>query len=161
MKILGIDPGLERIGYGIVERAGGSYSVIDFGCLNTNKQDHVNARLDSIYRQVTGLLVSHKPDVVSCEQIFFFKNSKTIITVSEARGVILLAVAHNHTPLIEPTPLQVKTALTSWGHAPKQQVQAMITRIFKLAEKPASDDAADALAIAYCGATLYTNQNLK
>lgn len=156
MRILGIDPGLERIGFSVVDRADGVYTAVDFGCLKTLKNETTSLRLESIYQQVSGLLTSHNPDVVSCEQLFFFKNNKTIITVGEARGVILLAVSHHKVPLIEPTPLQVKTALTGWGHAPKQQVQSMVARVFKLSTIPSSDDAADALAIAYCGAGLYT-----
>lgn len=157
MRILGIDPGLERIGYGLVDRTAGTYSAVDFGCFHTSKTDSIYTRLESIYQQVFTYIQTHKPNVIACEQLFFFKNNKTIISVGEARGVILLAVAHANIPLVEPTPLQVKTALTSWGHAPKQQVQAMVARIFKLTHIPTSDDAADALAIAYCGAGLYTN----
>jgi len=157
MRILGIDPGLERIGFSIVEYSRGLYTVVDFGCLKTLKHDTTSARLESVFEQVSNLLKTHNPDVVSCEQLFFFKNNKTIIMVSEARGVILLAASLRGVPIVEPTPLQVKTSLTGWGHAPKQQVQSMVSRIFKLSTIPTSDDAADALAIAYCGAALYTH----
>ncbi len=157
MTILGIDPGLERIGYGLVDRTAGTYTAIDFGCFRTEKKDSISTRLGAIYQQVFSYLQSHKPNVVACEQLFFFKNNKTIISVSEARGVILLAAENSMTPLIEPTPLQVKTSLTGWGHAPKKQVQSMVARVFNLSKIPTPDDVADALAIAYCGAGLYTH----
>lgn len=161
MVILGIDPGLGRVGYGVVEKARSRVEARAYGCITTNSAHSNETRLAEIYKELVGLIKRYRPNVLACEKLFYFKNQKTIIQVSQARGVILLACEHLNVPLVEPTPLQVKSSLTSWGLSPKKQVQSMVKKLFNLREAPKPDDAADALAIAYSGATLYRNTKLQ
>lgn len=148
MKILGIDPGTKRVGYGIVDcRGGNEFLPLEFGCLEpvSNNEREI---LEDIFDSLSKIIKKHKPDLISLEKIFFFKNQKTIISVSQARGVVLLASQKNKTPIFEPTPLEIKTCLTGYGRADKKAVSQMVQKILKLKEIPKLDDTTDALACA-------------
>lgn len=144
----GIDPGIADAGYGIVAVAGGKDSVLDFGSIKTPAGMPQAERLKRLHEQVSGLLVRYKPDAVGIEKIYFSKNVKTALTVTEARGVIRLAVAQAGVPCAEFNPADVKIAVCGNGAAAKLQVQKMVAAILGLKEIPKPDDAADALALA-------------
>jgi len=148
MKILGIDPGVACLGYGIIESKNGTTTCVTFGCLTTPKTSPLSERLLSLLTNVRRLRSEYKPEAVAVETIRFAQNTTTGIAVAEARGVVLAAVAEVHLPIIELTPLDVKQALTSYGRAEKSQVQFMVKQVLKMKEIPRPDDAADALAIA-------------
>lgn len=148
MRIVGIDPGIARIGWGVIEGDKQQFSMIRYGCIETEKTKRAYHRLQEIYQEVYGLLLTEKPDQVVVEQLFFARNVTTAMGVGQARGVILLAAAHANLPVFEYTPMQVKQAVTGHGRAEKAQIQTMIKLILKLKEIPRPDDAADALAIA-------------
>ncbi|MFH0852224.1 MAG: crossover junction endodeoxyribonuclease RuvC [bacterium] len=152
MVILGIDPGTARLGYGLIKIEKNESRLIAFGCLETDKGQNPDQRLKIIYDGLIDIIKKHKPDCLAIEQIFFFKNSKTVIAVSQARGVAILAAANLKLPVCEFTPLQVKQAITGYGRAEKQQVQKMVKALLCLKEIPKPDDAADALAVAICAA---------
>ena len=150
MVILGIDPGLATVGYGVILKNGNSTKVLDYGIISTSKNDTLPTRLKQIYASVTALIDKYQPDAVAMEELFFQNNQKTAIAVAEARGVSLLACIHKLNQLYEYTPLQIKSALTGQGRAEKRQVQYMVKAILNLKEIPKPDDAADALAVALC-----------
>lgn len=152
--VLGIDPGFGSLGYGVLLVAGTVLRVVDCGCLKTAPSAALPARLDRVYCRIIDLTKKHRPTRIVIEKLFFEKNTKTAIDVAQARGVILLAANHAAVPIVECTPLQVKIAATGYGRADKRQVQEMMKRILGLSHLPKQDDAADALAIAYCGITL-------
>lgn len=149
MLILGIDPGVATTGYGIIKMVSGNkLSVVDYGCIKTPKKKVFSQRLFQIYRELTSLIKKYKPNQVAVETIYFAKNAKTVIKVSEGRGVAILAAAENGVNVVEFTPLQVKQALTGYGRASKEQIQKMVKSTLNLKEIPKPDDVADALAIA-------------
>ena len=150
MIILGIDPGLAIVGFGVVEKVGGKTRMIDYGVITTPKEDRLPVRLKKIYDRMCTLIDTYKPDQVAIEELFFNTNITTGIAVAEARGVILLACINKLVKLYEYTPLQIKQALTGNGRAVKQQVQFMVKAILNLKNTPKPDDAADALAVAIC-----------
>ncbi|MBU1102864.1 crossover junction endodeoxyribonuclease RuvC [Patescibacteria group bacterium] len=150
MIILGIDPGTAIIGVGVIEYQNKKVLLKDYLCIRTDKKDSTAQRLDELFCQLTKVIKKHRPDLIAVEDIFFFKNLKTAIKVSQARGVILLAAARQKIKVHEYTPLQVKQALTGYGRAEKGQIQQMVKRILCLKDIPRPDDAADALAIAIC-----------
>ena len=150
MRILGIDPGYAIVGYGAVECHAGRYRPVSYGVITTEAEAPFPYRLETIYRDLMEILAFLKPEAVSLEKLFFYSNQKTAISVAEARGVILLALQMNHIPIFEYTPLQVKTAVTGYGHAEKAQIMEMTRRLLCLKEVPRPDDAADALALAIC-----------
>jgi crossover junction endodeoxyribonuclease RuvC len=152
MIILGIDPGTAILGYGCVRTEKNKNSVLGYGCLKTDKNLAAAERLKKLYQGLTKLLKNFRPDFVAVEEIFFFKNAKTVIQVSQARGVAILAAANLGIPILEFTPLQVKQAVSGYGRAEKQQIQKMVKLLLNLKEIPRPDDAADALAIAICAA---------
>jgi len=149
MKIIGIDPGTAIIGYGIIN-SGKILELIDYGCITTSINLSTAERLEKLHKELEVLIKKHKPEIVAVEDIFFFKNLKTAIKVSQARGVILLTIAQNKIPVAEFTPLQIKQAVACYGRAEKAQVQKMVKVLLNLKEIPRPDDAADALAIAIC-----------
>lgn len=155
MRILGIDPGFDRTGWGVIEDVGGRLTYIDCGCIQTSAADAYAKRLQMVRDGVAELIKQHKPDALAVEQLFFQTNAKTAIKVGEARGVVILAAADASIPIVEPTPNQVKSGTTGQGNAEKAQVQDMVVRLLKLKAVPKPDDAADALAIAIVGATLF------
>ena len=155
MLILGIDPGTTRIGFAVIEKNGSTLSAIEYGILKTKAEDKSLA-YGSISDQIATLIDKNKPSLVAIEKIFFFKNHKTVIAVSEARGVIMLALSKAGVPIYEFTPLKVKQAVSGYGRAGKDQVQRMVKLILGIKDKIQPDDAADALAIAICCANSYT-----
>ncbi|MBI4123076.1 MAG: crossover junction endodeoxyribonuclease RuvC [Parcubacteria group bacterium] len=148
MRILGIDPGTAITGYGVIEKKGRGGIHIAHGCITTNKDATKERRLLLLERGMAVLFKQYKPDVVAVESLYFFKNLKTALPVSEARGVILLTVAKHKVPLYEFTPPQVKMSVTGYGRAEKKQMQKMVQLHLKLESLPKPDDAADALAVA-------------
>lgn len=150
MKTLGIDPGTAIMGYGVVEESGEKLQVVGYGCFRTDKSETPSNRLLKLSLMLEEIFDKHKPDFLAVEKLFFCSNSKTVMAVGEARGVVLLAAARFGIKVAEYTPLQVKMALTGYGRAEKRQVQQMVQRVLKLKELPRPDDAADALAIAVC-----------
>ena len=158
MIILGIDPGLAIVGFGVLEKNKNKVDVLDYGVITTPKEDTLPIRLDKIYKGMCELIDHYKPDQVAVEELFFNTNTTTGISVAEARGVILLACINKGCKLFEYTPLQIKQALTGNGRADKHQVQFMVKAILKLNSIPKPDDAADGLAAALCHSQ--TNQLL-
>lgn len=150
MIILGIDPGTAITGYGVVEYLGNRFCLIEYGVIQSAKEDKLAVRLHTIYLGLTALIEKYKPDQMAVEELFFNKNTKTALTVGQSRGVILLSGQLLGVPIFEYTPLQVKQAVVGYGRAEKKQVQFMVKAILNLPETPKPDDAADALAIAIC-----------
>lgn len=148
MRVLGIDPGTAIVGYSIVDFESGKYTVLDYGCIYTHKNEDMPVRLEEIYDGLENIIKLWKPTDMAIENLFFFKNQKTIIDVGQARGVITLVGQKNKLNLFSYTPLQVKMGIAGYGKAEKKQIQEMVKIILKLNEIPKPDDAADALAIA-------------
>ncbi len=148
MTVIGIDPGLALMGFGVVESDGYRFKMLDYGVLETPAHTDDGERLLQIWKGLNNLFEMYKPDAVSVEELFFNKNVKTAISVAQARGVALLAVKAAGIPLYEYTPLQAKQAVVGYGRAEKAQIQMMVKTILNLREVPKPDDAADALAIA-------------
>lgn len=148
MKILGIDPGTGRVGWGIVSHERGLYSLVNCGCFETKVNSELPERLLKIHHFLQDLIKLHQPDVLAVESLFFEKNAKTAIDVAAARGVILLAGALAGLPISQYTPLQVKSSLTGYGKAQKAQVEFMVGKVLHLQDQIKPDDAADAVAIA-------------
>lgn len=148
MIVLGIDPGTAALGYGIVERTGSRLREVDHGCLVTSPDLGLPERLLAIHSLVDDLLTLHQPRLIAVERLFFSRNVQTALAVGQARGVVLLAAAQHGTPVREATPNEVKSAITGYGAADKEQVQRMVQLVLGMSEIPRPDDAADALAIA-------------
>lgn len=147
MITLGIDPGTAIVGYALVEYKDKKMKVITYGCIYTPKEELMHKRIKIIYDELIVIIDKYKPDTLAIEELFFFKNNKTVISVSQARGVMLLAGEEKGLNIAEYTPLQVKMGITGYGRAEKTQVQIMVQKILGLKEIPKPDDAADALAI--------------
>ena len=150
MIILGIDPGTAITGYGLIEKTNQGLKAISYDCFRTDSKMPTAERLKEIDQQLAKIIKKYNPQKIAVEDIFFFKNSKTAIKVSQARGVVLARAAQKKIPVAEYTPLQVKQAVTSYGRADKSQVQKMVKLILSLNEIPKPDDTADALAVAIC-----------
>ena len=148
--ILGIDPGFGRIGWGVIVQSGSDWQAANYGCVETSMKDSFVDRLAELHKEILKLIKKYKPTRMAVEDLFFFKNLKTAIKVSQARGVILLTAVQNKIPVDEFTPLQVKQSITGYGRAEKQQMQKMVQTVLGLNKKIKSDDAADALAVALC-----------
>ena len=157
MRILGIDPGVAIVGFGVVDSEGGTQHMVQYGAINTPANTPLAARLVQIEQDLMELLDQFKPDEVAIEELFFSKNITTGIAVAHARGVILATVEKAGIPLYEYTPMQVKQAVVGYGLAEKNQVMDMTKRLLKLRSVPKPDDAADALAIAICHARSATS----
>ena len=152
MVILGIDPGLAIVGWGVIEYSGSRFRTLGYGSLQTPSTMSTEERLVKIHEGVTQLIKTYRPDSMAVEELFWNTNQTTGIRVSEARGVILLSGAQNGVPIYEYTPLQVKQSVVGYGRAEKKQVITMVTMLLKLDQPPKPDDTADALAIAICHA---------
>ena len=150
MLVLGIDPGTATTGYGLVREAGGGLEAIDYGVILTEPGQPLPNRLQILYRELSSLVQRHQPSSAAVEELFFSRNTRTAMSVGQARGVILLALADAGLPIGEYTPMQVKQAVTGYGGATKAQIQDLIRMLLGLPERPHPDDAADALAIAIC-----------
>ena len=148
--ILGIDPGIATTGFGLIKVEGQKMTAVKYGCISTPAKTDKSKRLLEIAADLKKIIKQYRPRCVVCEQLFFAANSKTAITVGEARGVVLVTVAENKIPLYEFTPLQIKQAVTGYGRADKQQIQQMVKTLLKLKTIPKPDDASDALAAAIC-----------
>ena len=150
-RILGIDPGFGRVGYGIVEKdKKGEWKALDYGCIETSAKKSFIERIAEIHKELLKITATYHPTRMAVEELFFFKNVKTAIEVGQARGVILLTGVENDLPIDEFTPLQVKQAVTGYGRAEEGQMQKIVAMILGVKEKIKSDDAADALAVALC-----------
>ncbi len=152
MHIIGIDPGLERMGFGIVQMTSRKLIPVEYGCIQTNKNLSVSSRLKQIYESLQKILETHQPSHFAIEKLFFNKNTKTALSVGEARGVALLAASVAGLRIFEYTPLQVKISVAGYGKATKQQVCYMVKAILQLNTNPSLDDTTDALAVAICHA---------
>lgn len=149
--VLGIDPGLGRMGYAVVAGNLSSPQLITVGCLETSAKLAHGERLVALSQGVTSLLKRYKPNIIAIERLYFSKNVKTALAVAEARGAIMLELTRERRPIVELSPQEVKLAATGVGNADKLMVQKMLKLIFKLKQIPKPDDAADALAVALCG----------
>ncbi len=154
--ILGIDPGYGTIGWGLVTQQGSTYSCINYGCITTSPDQTFPDRLLTIYQELARLITETSPRLVAVEKLYFSKNTKTAIDVSQARGVILLTAKLAKLPVLEFTPLQVKQSVTGYGQADKLQIKKMVTLLLRLKKHPTPDDAADALALAICASSAAT-----
>ena len=152
MIVLGIDPGLATTGFGVVSYRNGKVSLVEYGVLKTLPRQNFPERLDIIGKDMEEIIQEFKPDLSAVESLFFAKNTKTAISVAHARGVVLFVLKNNLIPILEFTPLQVKSSICGYGQAEKSQVQRLVASELNLKEVPSQDDAADALAVAICGA---------
>ena len=150
-RILGIDPGYGRVGFGVLEKIKGEWEAISWGCIETKATCDFCSRLKSINQAVDKLIKKYQPGLAVVEDLFFAKNAKTAIKVGEARGVILLTCFLSGVKVVEFTPLQIKQAVTGYGKADKRQMQKVVQMILKIDKKINPDDAADALAGALAG----------
>jgi len=152
MRILGIDPGIGITGFSIIEADEDNYKLINSGSIQTDKSLNTAERLAEIYDDILEICKLYSPDVAAIEQLFFFKNQKTIIPVAEARGVILMALEKSGIKAAEYTPLTVKQVLTGHGRASKDEVRVMVEKFIKLNKNTKLDDTVDSIAIGICHA---------
>ena len=150
MKILGIDPGMAIVGYGLIEASNSNIMLITSGSIQTDKTLSDSKRLLEIYNDLSTIIEKYKPDCASVEDLFFFKNQKTVIPVAEARGVILAVLEKFGIPIYSYTPMEVKQVLTGYGRAEKKEVEQMVKIALNSNELPKLDDTIDAIAIAIC-----------
>lgn len=148
MNIIGIDPGIGRTGWGVVNKQGSKITPLNYGCIETPPSQLMPDRLNVLHENLFSIFKSQKPSCLAIEDLFFNTNAKTALIVGQARGVVLLAAAQYNIPVAVYTPLQVKIALTGYGRAEKSQIGQMVKIILKLPSVPKPDDTADALAIA-------------
>lgn len=150
MMIIGIDPGLARLGYGVIDLTDRKERALCYGCIETDKELRHAERLLRIYTEINSLFDRYPPSHLALEKLFFAKNISSAMGVSEVRGVILLAAEQRKIPITEYTPNEIKQAITGSGRAEKHQMQEMIKSLLHLEEIPRPDDAADGLSIALC-----------
>ncbi len=159
LLILGIDPGLAKVGYGLVENSGNKFSLIEYGLLTTSSEKTDVIRLKLIHEKVNKIIDKYQPDEMAVEKLFFNKNVKTAIRVGQARGVLLLCGAEGNMEVKEYTPLEIKQAVVGYGKAKKHQVQQMVKALLNLNKIPDSADAADALAVSICHGHCSNSEN--
>ena len=154
MIILGIDPGIAIVGWGVVssDASGMRQKPVDFGAITTNSSMRTEDRILAVYTELSAIIKKYSPECAAIEELFFNTNQKTGIIVAEARGAIILALRQNDVPIFEYTPLQIKNSVEGYGRADKHQMTDTVTRLLGLREKPKPDDTADALAAAMCHA---------
>jgi crossover junction endodeoxyribonuclease RuvC len=153
MIILGIDPGTATTGFGVInyqKKNKKQIVCLDYGIIQTSPKQSVGERLIQLNFDLNEIIKKYKPEMAAVESLFFFKNLKTAMPVSQARGVIIYTLSKKNVPFVEITPMQAKTSVTGYGKATKNQVQKMVQNLLNLEELPKPDDAADALAIAIC-----------
>ncbi len=155
MIILGIDPGIARVGWGVIKEEKGQRTALDFGVFETSSSLDIDERLLKVHKFITDLISKFDPDVLAIEELFFGANAKTALTVGQARGVIILTAAQANIKTVSYTPLQVKMSITGYGRAEKKQIQIMVKSILKLTKPLTQDDTADALAVALTYAFSY------
>ena len=153
MRVLGIDCGTERTGFGVIMSDGRSHQLVEAGVIRTSPKDPLEHRLLLIAAGLRGVIERHRPDCAAIEEVFYAANVKTTLKLAHVRGVAMLVVAEAGIPLGEYSPLEVKTSVVGYGRAEKKQVQLMVQSLLGLDEAIASEDAADALAVAVCHAT--------
>ena len=153
MRVLGIDCGTERTGYGVIDSDGRAHCLVASGCIRSSTRDPLEKRLLNIAGALRGLFTEFKPDYAAVEEVFFAVNAKSALKLSHVRGVALLTVAEAAVTFAEYSPLEVKMSVVGYGRAEKSQVQRMVASILQLREPIDSEDACDALAIAICHAT--------
>ena len=161
LRVLGIDPGTATTGWAVLEEKSGEMKPLAYGHISTSPEKSDEARIFEISRDLKNIIEKYQPTEAGVEEIFFFKNQKTVITVAQARGAILLTLCQNNVRVASYTPLQVKQAITGYGRADKKQMQAMTKNILNLVELPKPDDTADAIAIALCHINSRKINNLK
>ena len=150
MKILGIDPGMAIVGYAMIGVENDNIELLTSGSIQTDKKKDDSKRLLEIYNDLSTIVEKYQPDCASVEQLFFFKNQKTIIPVAEARGVILMVLEKYNIPTYSYTPMEVKQVLTGYGRAEKKEVEQRVRIALESQELPKLDDTVDAIAIAIC-----------
>lgn len=150
MKILGIDPGMAIVGYALIEVESDRIELLTSGSIQTDKKLDDSKRLLEIYNDLSIIVDKYNPDCASVEQLFFFKNQKTVIPVAEARGVILTVLEKYNIPTFSYTPMEVKQVLTGYGRAEKKEVEQMVKLTLGVEDLPKLDDTVDAIAIAIC-----------
>lgn len=160
-KVLGIDPGTATTGWAVLEEKNGSVSALAYGHISTSPQNDTAHRLKEVADDLRVIIRKYRPEEAAVEDIFFFKNEKTAVKVSQSRGAILLTLEQESVRISSYTPLQVKQALTGYGRAEKKQIQLMVKNILKLKSIPKPDDTADAIAIALCHINSRKINNLK
>jgi crossover junction endodeoxyribonuclease RuvC len=148
MRILGLDPGTASTGYGIIDAVDGQFSVVGYGVISTPAGQEPARRLQTIYQELNELISAFRPDTAGIEEVFFGRNITTAISVGQARGVLLLALANAAVPISEYSPPKIKESVTGYGKADKAQVQLMVRNLLDMEETPRPDDAADGLAVA-------------
>ncbi len=158
MRILGIDPGIGTVGFGVIDAEKGKNTYVACGAITTPHNTALSPRLDMIYNDLNELIVTFAPEAISVEELFFSKNITTGIAVAHGRGVILLSAYRSGVPVYEYTPMQVKQAVVGYGNAKKGQVIYMVQRLLNMKTPPKPDDAADALALAICHARSMTSR---
>ncbi len=147
-RILGIDPGFGRVGFGIIDVQGDRFRVVDYGCIETDTKKSFVERLEDIADELINIIRTFKPESAAVEELFFYKNVTTAIKVGQARGAILLTLRKARISVHEYTPLEVKQSMTGYGRADKTQLETMVKMLLGIKKKITPDDAADALAIA-------------
>ena len=157
MRILGLDPGIATVGFGIVDSLNKAQKLVSCGVITTSAHTALSSRLDRIYTDMEELIKTFRPDCMAIEELFFNTNITTGISVAQGRGVSVLCAYRCGLQIFEYTPLQVKQAVVGYGRAEKKQVMEMVRRILNLAAVPRPDDAADAVAIALCHARSATS----
>jgi len=150
MRIIGIDPGTGILGFGVIDAVGQDRVMVDAGVITTKPHQPLDERLLEIYDSIQEIIQDTKPEMMVIEKLFFAQNVTTAISVSHARGVVMLAGKQAGMPILELTPLQIKNSITGYGRATKNQIQEMVKTMLKLSEIPKPDDCADALAAALC-----------
>lgn len=153
MRVLGIDCGIERTGYGLIESDGRSHRIVTAGCIKTTPKNPLNERLLSIAQGLREVIGQHTPAAAAVEEVFYAQNVQTALKLSHVRGVVLLAIAEAGIPLGEYSPLEIKTSVVGYGRAEKQQVKMMVHSLLRIEVPIESEDACDALAVAICHAT--------
>lgn len=148
MRILGLDPGTATTGYGIIDIIEGEPQVVTYGVIRTSARSETPKRLQKIYKELVALLEEYQPDAAAVEEVFFGRNITTAISVGQARGVLILALANAGLVVGEYSPPKIKDTVTGYGKADKHQVQLMVRNLLDLEETPRPDDAADGLAVA-------------
>ncbi len=155
LRIMGIDPGIAIVGFGFIDKNGSKLTPVQYGCIQTEAYTPEEERLLHVYEGMVQLIEKYEPQMIAFEKLFFNRNVTTAMSVSQARGVAILAAAQKGLPIAEYTPMQVKQAIVGYGKAEKRQVQEMVRMFLNLQKVPKPDDVADALAVAVCHAHSY------
>lgn len=155
LRVMGIDPGIAIVGFGFIDKNGSKLTPVQYGCIQTEAHTPDEDRLLHVYEGTVQLIEKYQPDTVAFEKLFFNRNVTNAMSVSQARGVMILAAKQKGLPIAEYTPMQVKQAVVGYGKAEKRQVQEMIRMFLNLQKIPKPDDVADALAVAVCHAHSY------